>query len=89
MTETLVVLNPISGVGRAAKHCTKGIAPSLEDLPMGCTDGVLHQRVVSSERHAHGVGLGLPEPGAAFDVGEKKRHHSGGQSLSPLNRYHL
>ncbi|SRR5258706_10692493 len=52
---------------------TEGIARRLEDEAAMGFDTLANQGVVTSERRPHSLGLLLPHPGAAFDVGEQKR----------------
>ena len=41
--------------------------------------------VQKGQRGRHRHGLGLPELGRAFDVGEQQRHRAGGQQLGHIN----
>ena len=44
-------------------------------------DAFPDQGVVPGKRHPHRLPVVLPQRGAAFDIGEQKRHRSDGQAL--------
>src|SRR5829696_401012 len=52
------------------------IANRLHDMPCRTLHGVPQDRVVAFEGPLHGVLVVLPEPGAAFDVGEEEGERS-------------
>ena len=63
-------------------HCVDergihAVAGHLDDDAAVVLDRLARQRVVCSERPRHPLAFLLPEPGAAFDVCEKKSRESG------------
>ena len=54
------------------------VASCFHDMAVAVLDGGAKDRVVASERRSHGLGMLLPEPGGALEVGEQERHGSRG-----------
>jgi hypothetical protein len=67
------------GVGCRGEGGAELIADRLEDVPLVGFDGLAQDGVVVGEGALHGLGVLLPEPGAALDVGEEKGDGTGGQ----------
>ena len=71
--------------GQCGLHAVDGIVEHGVDAVAGALDQVaavgLHggaaELVVLCQRAAHRLGLALPQPGAAFDVGEEERRGGG------------
>ena len=57
----------------------EGVADGLEDLAGVGLDGLAHQGVVALERSAHRVGVRVPTPCRALDVGEEEGDGAGGE----------
>jgi hypothetical protein len=64
------------GVGGGGEGGTEGIADGLEYIAIVALNGLSQQRIVASEGEPHGVGMGVPEFGAALDVSEEKCNSS-------------
>jgi hypothetical protein len=59
-------------IGRPRESSTKGVANRSEDDAVVGFNAVTHDRVVAGERVGHCVGVLLPAPGAAFNIGKEK-----------------
>jgi hypothetical protein len=62
----------VERVGSSGEGSTEGIADSFEDTAAMSVDGVPEEHVMARKRRGHGLGMLLPEAGAALDVGEEK-----------------
>ena len=70
--------------GRVGEHRTKRLAHRLEDVTACHLDLFADNAVMAGQRLRHGLGVGLPQPDAALDVGEQQRHRSRGEPHSPI-----
>ena len=59
-------------VRRRGEGGIERVAAGLEDVAAVLADRLAQQDVVARQGHAHEVGILLPQPGAAFDVGEQE-----------------
>ena len=67
---------------RARRTPPRNASPAVEKTYPSCPHGVGDELVVAGERRRHVGGVLLPEPGAAFDVGEEERHLPEGRSVT-------
>ena len=56
----------------------QSVTGRFHDRPVLCRHGTPQDRVVDLQRRAHGVTVGFPQPGTAFDVGHEERDRAGG-----------
>jgi hypothetical protein len=64
-----------SGPGRG-EHGANTVARVLEQPTTPSLDTFTQHGVMSGQRDPHRVGVGLPQPGRALDIGEQKRQRS-------------
>jgi hypothetical protein len=65
------------GVQRIAENRVDTIAGRLDERTLPRFDGGARERIMAGERVAHALGLLVPQPGAALDVGEQERRDRG------------
>ena len=67
------------GVGSRAESGAELVAHRLEEVPVRRFDGTAQKIIVARQHFRHGSRVFLPEPRAAFDIGEKEGKGASGQ----------
>src|SRR6266536_787403 len=66
----------LDGARRGGEGGAEGVACGLEDVPAARLDALPQQSIVARQRFGHRLALRLPEPSAALDIREQKRHRA-------------